>query len=242
MKKLLSILALTFMLVPMSVLAVSANAQGATNGNSASTGETSTATATSSATSNSGTSTQIETQNRVQTNNPGTGTMTQTEAQERLELQVEESKPTYTATNAKSSARLAVSSEVAEKLVGVASRVSNASLADQIRVIAQNQSANQDAIGQAVDKVEERSAVARFLMGPNFTELKNAKQTMEQNRLQIRELEQLMSQVENEADKLEVANQIIILQNQQIELADQLGELSGGFTLFGWLGRWVRGF
>lgn len=240
MKKLLSILAFTFMLASMSVLAVSSNAQGATSGNSTSTGSTSTSTST--ATSNSGTSTQIETQNRVQTNNPGTGTMTQTEAQERLELSVEESKPTYAASNSKSASRLEASAKVAEILVTLAENQADSELGEKIKNVAKAQSQNQDAIGQAVDNAEKRSAVARFVLGPNFTELKNAKQTMEQNRLQIRELEQLMTQVENEGDKLEVASQIILLQNQQIELADQLGELSGGFTLFGWLGRWIRGF
>jgi hypothetical protein len=65
---------------------------------------------------------------------------------------------------------------------------------------------------------------------------------MEENKNQIREMEQVMAQIQNESEKIQLANQIITMQNLQFELQDQLGELTRGFSLFGWLNRWIRGF
>lgn len=225
-----------------SVLAASTNGNG--NSANAETGSVSTTNGNGNSSSNSS-STQNEVQTQTQTNNPGTGTMTQTQTQTQAEIQlqdrIQESQPEYSPKNEQAQTRMSEVAEVAEYLVRVAERVENAGIGDQIRTIARTQSENYDAINKGVDKVQTRSSFAYFFVGANFSELKNIQGLMEQNKIQVQELEKLMAEITVEADKLEIANQIIVLQNQQLELQDQVSDLSSGFSLFGWLNRWMRG-
>ena len=242
MKVLLALI--TLMLVP--ALAVAAN-PGAANGQSTGSSSTTssddaTSTATSSTTSNQSEDSQLQTENRVQTSNPGTGTMTQAQMEERAQEQIEESKSAYSPKNSEALLRLSAVSTAAENLIRVSNRISNESVGTQIRTIAEEQIENQDKINQAIDKADSRSAFAKFFTGSNFSQLKEAKKVMVQNQVQVRELQQLMEQVTSEADKLEIANQIMTLQEESIALRDQLDEADDGFSLFGWLARWIAGY
>lgn len=214
------------------------NGNGAANGSGSGT--------TSSTSTQSQNENQVRTQTQTQTNNPGTGmltqTQTQTEEQLRIDNEIKASKPTYTAKNAKAETQRSVVANAAEALIRVAEKTENQGIGAQIKTIAQTQSKNQDKIGQAIDKTETRTGFAKFFIGANYEQLKTVKNTMEQNRTQIKELEQAMTQLTADADKVEVANQIILLQNQQIELRDQVSDLSSGFSLFGWVARWHNHF
>jgi len=190
------------------------------------------------------TTTETETQERtqVQTNNPGTGTMTQTQAETQLRERVEECSPVYEPTSTQVQTRKGQIAEVAESIVELAEEMEDQTLAEEIRTVVKSQVANFDIINQKIDNAVKRTAFAKFFIGPNYGELKTMKQTMEENKNQIREMEQVMAQIQNESEKIQLANQIITMQNLQLELHDQLGELTRGFSLFGWLNRWVRGF
>jgi type II secretory pathway component PulJ len=83
---------------------------------------------------------------------------------------------------------------------------------------------------------------AEFFIGANMKELVSAKQQIEQNRERVSELEQLMLQLDNDTDKLEVANKIITLQEDQLTLREQLTDIGSGFSLFGWISRWRWNF
>lgn len=54
------------------------------------------------------------------------------------------------------------------------------------------------------------------------TELKNVKQEIEQNRLRIQELNQIMAKISNQTDKTNLQNQIQILEEQNTNLTEQL--------------------
>lgn len=210
------------------------------SGNQGSTVSTDTAT--------SGSDTQTRSENNVQTqtqtNNPGTGTMTQahTEEQARIQEEIKTLSPLYEPKNSKGAEQKSVVASAVEAMLQVANKTENQGVGDQIRVIAQTQSKNQDKIGQSIDKAETRSGFAKFFIGANYKELKEAKTAMEQNRNQIKTLEQVMAQLENESDKLGIANQIIVLQNTQLELKEQLNELASGFSFFGWIARWRNNY
>jgi len=239
----LVLLSIAFLSYGSVTLAASTNG----NGNISTNAETNSTSTTNGNSSSGSSSTEAQTgvQTQTQTNNPGTGTMTQTQTQTQAEIQlqdrIQESKPEYSPKNEQAQTRMSEVAKAAEYLVRVAERVENTGIGDQIRTIARTQSENYDIINKGVDKIQTRSSFAYFFAGANFSELKNIQGLMEQNKTQVQELEQLMSQLTVDADKLEIANQIIVLQNQQTQLRDQINELSSGFSLFGWLNRWMRG-
>ena len=242
MKKIKMPLALALATIMVPVITFAANENGNGNANA----ETGTATTNSNGNSSSagtGTSTQNQSQVQTQTNNPGIGTQTQTQTQTELQLQerIQESKPAYSPRSEQAQSRMSVVSQTAEYLIRVAQRVENKGIGDQIRTIAQTQSQNCDKINQGIDRAQERTAFAKFFVGTNYTELKNVQSLMEDNRLKIEELEEVMAQVSNEADATEISTQISTLQNLQTSLQDQVKELTSGFSLFGWLNRWMRG-
>ncbi|MFA6423147.1 MAG: hypothetical protein WCW17_01695 [Patescibacteria group bacterium] len=228
--------------MPNAILAVSSNSQG--QGSVSSNSSSSTSVNSNSANSNSQSGTGIQTQNQTQTNNAGASTQIQTQTEEETQAaaKVKETAPKYIPTNSKSVEHKSVVANAVQSLIQASYQLENTGLGDQVRTIAQTQSQNQDKIGQAVDNADKRTGFAKFFIGVNYKELRLAKTAMEQNRTQIQELEQLMAQIDNEGDKLEIANQIIVLQNQQIELKDQLAEETSGFSLFGWLARWRNSY
>jgi len=236
MKKVIYTSLLSIIIVPLSVLAAqngeSANAQsGQANSNNA------TASATVSTTQN-------QNQTQTQTNNPEVGTMTQEQTRTELQAELQKSQPTYTPTRQMSQTRLTAVSQTVENLVTLASRLytQNQSLSVQIRTTAQEQIKAEDKINQSLDKAESRTGFAKFFVGPNYKQLKVVKQEMEQNRLRIQQLNQIMSQITNTSDQTELANLIKILEAQNTNLKEQLNQDTKGFSLFGWLSKLISGF
>lgn len=240
MKKMHFFVAVAVLMIPATAIAVSSNAQG----QGASSSQTVTSSNTNSGNQNSNGQVRTETNTQTQTNNPGTGTMTQTQTEERtrMETEIEENQPKYTPSNSKSAEHMSTVADVARQLIGLAYQIENTGLGDRIKLVAQTQTQNQDKIGQAIDNTEKRSSFAKFFIGSNYKELNVAKTNMEQNQIQIQELNKIMSQLENDTEKLEIANQIIVLQNTQLELKEQINNLASGFSLFGWINRWVNNY
>lgn len=256
MKKVLFVLTSILLLVPATVLAVSSNGNSVTNGNASTTvsstssvngnGSTSQSsrasnqTATQSQTNNSGSATQLQNENQVrtQTSNPGIGSMTREEAQTRVEEQVKENKSEYTPKSEKAQARMSAVATAVESLVRTASGLENQGIGDQIRVIAKTQVQNQDKINQSIDKTEKRTSFAKFFIGANYKELKNTNQLMVENKNQIKELQKLMSDLTTDTEKLAIANQIVVLQEEQLQLREQVLDLTDEVSLFGWINRW----
>jgi hypothetical protein len=191
--------------------------------------------------SNSSTQDQNRVENEVENreNNPDIGEMTEAEKEARVESDIEESKSEYEPKNDTARSRRSKVATAAEELIRASMQISNSGVGDQIRTIAQTQNEYQDEINRSIDNSENRSAFARFFIGPNYTELKNIQRIMEQNRLQIRVLEQLRLQLQNEGEETNIQSQISVLQEQNIALENELDNLDDGFSLFGWISRWL---
>ncbi len=232
MKKYIFVLAL-FVFAPSMVFAANEG-----NGNGNQSGVT-TASANSGNSSSTTTSTQQQNTNRSQTetNNPGVGDMTRTRDEIQLEEQYKDG-ALYTPTNQMSQTRLRATDKALKAIIQLMSSVSNQGVANRISLSAYTQLQNQDSINKSMDTAAKRSGVAKFFVGPNYKELKKAKQLMEQNQQQIQIMEQLKTQLNNAGDETKLQEQIQILQQQQTELSNQLASLTKGFSLFGWLNRW----
>lgn len=112
-------------------------------------------------------------------------------------------------------------------------------IGQQVRIIAQNQNQNQTKLEQNVEKIESRGGLAKFFIGPNYGEIKDAKKTLDQNREQIRQLNQISTQLENEGDQQQLTEQIKILEQANQDIETLLASAQSGFSLFGWLNKIV---
>jgi hypothetical protein len=240
MKKIIYILLFYIFILPFSALAAqnsgSTNAQsGQVNSNNVN------ASATVSTTQNR---TQNQTEAQVQTNNPDIGTMAQEQTRTELQTELQKSQPVYAPVRQMTQTRLSTVSQVVENLVTLASRLytQDQSLSVQIRTTAQEQIKAEDKVNQALDEAESRSKFARFFIGPNYKQLKVAKQEIEQNRLRVQQLNQIMLQITNASEQTELASQIKILETQNTSLEEQLNQDVEGFSLFGWLSKLISGF
>ncbi|MFA5157686.1 MAG: hypothetical protein WC451_00640 [Patescibacteria group bacterium] len=244
MKKIKAPFALMLAAVMVPVITFAANGNGNGNASAASDNSQAVNGNSSSGNSSSGSSSSTagnEVQTQTQTQNQGEDSQIQTQTSTELQEKINEVKPQYSPRSEQAQSHMSIVAIVAEALVRAADRISDPGIGDQIREIARNQSQNQDKINQDLDKIQQRSAFAHFFVGANYSAIKDIQGMMEQNREQIRELAQIASQINNEGDKTELSNQISALLNLQTSLQDQLNDLTSGFSLFGWLNRWMRG-
>lgn len=187
-----------------------------------------------------GTQTQQQTQQRLQ---DGTGTGNQVQNQNQVknqgeagQLQNSQQQGTQnkngiaTATQRRSQVANAV-----QEMLQVAER--NSGVGQQIRTIAQNQNQNQVKIEASLEKVQSRSGFAKFFIGANYGEINNAQKLLEQNREQIKQLDQIKNQLANQGDAQTLTEQIQTLEYANLQIDDSLQSAQKGFSLFGWMFR-----
>ncbi len=152
-----------------------------------------------------------------------------------LEDQVQEAKPKYNPRSEVARQHMSEVARVVEELILFSDRLTDRGLGEEIREVARDYSAAEDKVNRAFDKAGERGNVIKFLIGPNYKQLKEIKQEIQQNQVRIQKLQRIMAQVENEADKTELQNKISLIESQNVNLQNQLKEATSGFSLFGWL-------
>lgn len=108
-------------------------------------------------------------------------------------------------------------------------------IGEQVRVIAQNQNKNQEEIENNLEEVENRGEVAKFLIGPNYGQIKNTEKLLEQNRLHISQLNEIKTQLTNEDDIEIIADQIEVLEQANVQIENALENEEKSFSLFGWM-------
>jgi len=110
----------------------------------------------------------------------------------------------------------------------------------QIREIAQNQNKIQEEAEDSMQKAQKRSRFAKFLIGPNYKEIKNIKTKLEQHKEKIDELKQLRESVGGSYDKNILDNQIKVMEEITQELDGQATKERKGFSLLGWMNRFIN--
>lgn len=129
--------------------------------------------------------------------------------------------------------RSAVANAVKE-LLNVADR--NKGIGEQVREIARAQNDNHDKMEQNLKKDEKRSKFAKFILGANYGELKNAQKLLEQNREELKKLEDLKAQTKK-VDQQKLMEQIQNLEKQYKEIEGTVDNSNKGFSLLGWMFR-----
>lgn len=199
-------------------------------------------------TANQGETNQIQTQNNEQVQaetNAGTGTGNQVQNQNQVknqgeanQIQASEQQGTQTGNKAGSAMAEQRRSNVAnavQEMLQVADR--NGGIGQQVKTIAQTQAQNQEKLETSLQKVQSRSGFAKFFVGPNYGEINNAKKILEQNKEQIKQLNQVKNQLANQGDQQTLTEQIKTLEQANLEIENSLGTAQKGFSLLGWMFR-----
>jgi len=236
MKKFLVSIGLSIFILPISVFAVQ-------NGQSTNSQSGQTNTATTPASSVSATQNQAQSQAQSQTQaQANTSTMTQDQIRTQLRTELQESAPSFAPKNIVAQQHRSQVAAAVENMIMLSANLQDATIGEQIRVIARNQGRSEDIVNQSLEKAQNRSAFAKFFAGPAYSQLRNVKQQIEENQLRIQQLNQIAAQISNQADLTNLQSQIQVLEEQNTSLEEQLNQDTKGFSLFGWLSKLISGF
>ena len=111
----------------------------------------------------------------------------------------------------------------------------NEEVGNQLKVLSQEQVQAKTQIQTQLNKVESRSNFVKKILGPDYGAIKNLKQQLEQNRLRVQQLQQLQSQVINQADEIQLEAVIQALTQVNVNLEDQIQAEEQVGSIFGWL-------
>jgi len=122
-----------------------------------------------------------------------------------------------------------------QEMLRVAER--NGGIGQQVRIIAQTQNQNQEKLEASLQKLQNRSGFVKFFIGPDYGEINNARGILEQNKEQIKQLNQIKNQLINQGDAQKLMQQIQTLEKVNLEVENSLEIAQKGFSLFGWMFR-----
>jgi len=178
--------------------------------------------------SESGTGMSNQAQEQTQTANQGEDSQIQTNEQEGRQSQNKSG-------SAVAEQRKSQVANAVQEMLQVAER--NNGIGQQVRIIAQTQTQNQEKLEVSLKKVQSRGGFAKFFVGPNYGEINNAKKLLEQNREQIEQLNQIENQLVNQGEEQTLTEQIQTLEQANLEIENSLNVSQKSFSLFGWMFR-----
>jgi len=164
---------------------------------------------------------QVKNTNVVQTQNQGEDSQLSVKTQEAEQLN-----------QAVDDSLTKVSDQVLELIDTVGAK---GGIGQQVKVIAQDQTKLQQEIKSDVTQLNSRSAMAKFFIGSDKKLIQSMEQKMEQNRLMIQQLEQLMTQTQNQGDLEQLQLTIDLMTYQNTSLQSKIEKESKSNGMFGWL-------
>ena len=182
-------------------------------------------------------SVQIEEQNKVM--NQGENTQIQTQEQNTIQEQKKEvlgngeDKKIGLSEQKRSQVANAI-----KVMLEVAER--NGGIGQEVKIIAQEQNQNKIRLEESFNKIEERSGFVKFLIGPDYKEIDGARKILKQNDEKIQKLNQIRTQLSNQGDQQQLAEQIKVLEQANLEIEDSLTNIANSFSLFGWLSKLMK--
>ncbi len=126
----------------------------------------------------------------------------------------------------------AVAAKVEELLT---TDIASGGIGERVRKVAQEQKEAQQQIQSHFQKIESRSGVLKFIVGPDFKALGSMQKVVEENQLRIQELTQLKNQLTNQSEIDKLQEVIQALMDQNTALQDRINLEEKSTSLFGWL-------
>lgn len=173
---------------------------------------------------------EVKTENAVETIE--TKNETETDKNEAVKATKKELKEKA---NARAIERRSIVANAVAEMLKVADR--EGGIGKQVREIAQNQNKDFDEAEASLEKVQSRSKFAKFFIGQNHKEIKNAQQKIDKITEKVAELNQFKTQTTNADDQVLLDQNIQKLEQVKSELNSLVQESNKGFSLLGWLFR-----
>lgn len=180
---------------------------------------------------------QVQNQNEVRTLNQGDEDqlVVQNQEQESLGEARPETVPAGANRSVRAQERMSVVAQRVQALL--ATEGAQGGIGDQVRQIAQEQQQAQEEMRLELNKIDERGNFLKRLIGPNYGAIKRMEQQVEQNQLRIQQLNQLQTQLTNQAEEAQVQEMVQALIEQNTALQERMGVEKEGFSMLGWLFR-----
>ena len=168
-------------------------------------------------------------ENKVQTQNQG--------EESQLQVQTEEKLGTEMTTNMGTRSEKAMEnmSEVAKQVQGMLEIRTTGGIGDQVRIVAKEQNQAQEKIQEHVMKMESKSEVLKKLFGPDYKSLASLNELIAENTVRIEQLQELLTQVQNYADRTQIEATIQSIVSQNTALNNLIQEEAQTRSMFGWL-------
>ena len=175
------------------------------------------------------TSTGNKVQNAVQTQNQGEESQLQVNTEEKLSTEATKSMDTRSETAKQNM------SEVAKQVQGMLEIRTSGGIGEQVREVAREQNQAQEKIQEHVMKMETKNQMLKTLFGPDYKSLTSLTQLIEENTLRIEQLQTLLTQVQNYADRTQIDATIQSIVSQNTALNNLIQEEAQTRSMFGWL-------
>lgn len=141
----------------------------------------------------------------------------------------------------KSPSELAKERNALRKLEKIQETTNDPEVEDEVEEVVEEQEEVQEQVEESLDAVDDRPAAVKFLIGPDYKNLGQLRKEVVHTRNNIRKLEQVREKVAGETE-VAVDEAIAELEATSLNLQASIGEKLEGFSLFGWLARWLSGF
>lgn len=173
----------------------------------------------------------VQNRNQIQTQNAGEATQLQVANEENESL----GGKTGTGSSNRSEVAAKNMSEVAKYVQSLLETKTKGGIGDQVRQVAQEQNQAQIRAEQQLVKLENRNALKTALLGPDFQAMKNLQALITENEARIAQLQDLVTQLVNQADITAVKDTITALEQQNTALQDMVTAGEQTRSMFGWL-------
>jgi hypothetical protein len=110
-------------------------------------------------------------------------------------------------------------------------------IGEQVRVVAQAQKLSQEKVQERFEKVEKRSGIVKFFVGPDQDSIDAIREEVSLNMVRVKMLQKLQFETQNEDEAEMLRSTIIAILDQNTALQDRLAEEQDTFSLFGWMRR-----
>ena len=128
-----------------------------------------------------------------------------------------------------------------KKLEKVQETVAVQEVEEDIEDVVEEQIDTQDTVDEAIVEVDQRPSYIKFLIGPDFKNLGQLRKEVVHTRNNIRQLERVREKLTGDEQTV-IDEAIAELESNALNLQASIGEKLEGFSLFGWLFRWMSGF
>jgi len=183
----------------------------------------------------------IQNQNQVQTQNQGEETQLRVQEEEKQGVEtgkgLNSNSPNENSQVRGNGVNDSMSSVARQIRLMLSSSSAEGGIGEQVRQWAREQNSYQENIQKHVENIENRSALAKAIMGPNYGAINSLRKEMEQNRVRVQNLEELENSLTNEGEITNVQEMIQLIQQENTALQNMIVDEEASSGLFGWLFR-----